>query len=277
MSTFLLTPVGRLVQGSFFEHQTKGYQNVPLAEPEIYTGLAIPKGPEWDQLYAQMYQVAAAGYPNGEFQRTDFAWKFIDCDDPKHMGKFAAYAGHMILKANTKARFNPTVHNNDQTRSVISDPNLAKKGYYYQLQISIKCGTDLANPSIYVNLSMGLLVGYGEEILSGPDAAEVFSQPIALPPGVSATPLATSAPLPLPTPAVGPAAPLPLPTPQPGVAPVPQVAPGGYPQPGVAPAPQVAPQVAPGGYPQPVQPQVAPSGYPQPGVAPAPDYLNGPQ
>src|ERR1700733_10382568 len=99
----LLTPVGRLVQGSLYEPQTTDAENKPLTirsgpnggQPRVdfYFALAVPKGGEqhWSQTQwgAKIWQAGHVGFPNGQTQSPTFAWKVTDGDSqvPNRMGK----------------------------------------------------------------------------------------------------------------------------------------------------------------------------------------------
>ena len=90
----LTTPLGRLVAGSLYKANDKDWQGNPLttktganagkSRSEFFFALAIPKGAEqhWSQtLWGQeIFNCACAGFPNGEPQRPDFAWKITDGD-----------------------------------------------------------------------------------------------------------------------------------------------------------------------------------------------------
>jgi hypothetical protein len=241
-----LTPVGRMIQGDLFElYDQKDTAGRPKlnkngeVQQSCFVGLAIPKGPEWDAFYGQLWQIANAAWPGGQANNVDFvnpkaafSWKIADGDlHPNYQGKEGA-AGCYIIKASNG--FLPQVVNSNC--QVIVDPNQAKKGYYYRLAISVKGNETQTNPGIYINCHMAQLVAYGQEIVSGPDANDVFGTPVgALPAGASVNPIAPSA-APAPAPGVAPA-------PAPGVAPAPAPAQTAThaPHPGAVPAAPVAP------------------------------------
>ena len=270
----VITPVGRFVQGDAFAGSDKDHQGRPKTDkagnPKMqwFVGLAIAKtDPGWAALWQTITEVAQRDFPAGEYGAPNFAWKVVDGDAQVNAGK-EGFPGHFILRCTSG--FAPTVHDNTPQALVLTDPNTVKRGYYVRLSLSIRGNGEPANgkPGLYLNLGMVQFCGYGPEIRGGPDPVAVFAAPAALPPGASATPVATGpAPAPAPTPGqqwVAPPAAGPL---GPGQDPAHWQAPGApSPQPG-APAP---------GYLAPGPQSGAPApGYPAP-AAPAPDYLRPP-
>jgi len=270
--TVLTTPVGRLVAGSVYNANTTDWQGAPLVtktgpnagqpRSEYFFAVAIPKGTEqhWSQTpWGQIiYTAAVGGFPNGEPQRPDFAWKITDGDSqvPNKSGKIPAqkegYAGHWVI--GFSSAYAPGIVNADGTQQIV-EPDAIKTGYYVQVAGSCEPNRNPGNPGVYMNHKFVALVGYGEEIHSGPDASTMGFGGQALPPGASATPLAggfnpqqpnpagVPAPQQMPAPASSPAqvAPYAQPTAQPQAQYVPPVAP----QPAPIAAPAAAAQYAP--------------------------------
>jgi hypothetical protein len=224
--TDILTPVGRIVAGDVFKANTTDAQGRPLTiksgpnagqpRTEYYFALAIPKtDPSYDAEVMQKLQAAAkAGFPtmfdaNGQCVRPDFAWKVVDGDSniPNQNNTIPSskegYPGHWVLSF--KGGFAPKVYSKGG-ESVITDPEQVKRGYYVRVYGSVAANGDMQKPGVYLNPNMVELVGYGDEINSGPDGAAVFGgAPAAnLPAGASATPLAGT---PMATPSNMPAAP----------------------------------------------------------------------
>lgn len=200
-----LTPVGRIVQGSLSAGSNKGFkgedliwktgQNAGQPRTVWYVGLAIPKDdPGIPQLYAEMQAAAAAGYPGGQSTLQDFAWKIIDGDSTDAKGKLYSeregHAGCLIFRFTTSYPVKCSQENGGTQVEVPAES--IKLGSYIRIAGTITAG-DVTNPSIFLNMNMVQLVGYGAEIITGPDANTVFSAPAALPVGASATPLAPSA------------------------------------------------------------------------------------
>jgi hypothetical protein len=217
--------------------------------------IAIPKTDQQYQteVWAKLMQAAKTGFPtmfdaNGQCLRPDFAWKITDGDStvPNQNNKRPCdkpgYPGHWVL--NFSGGFAPSVYSKNG-EAVLTSPDQLKRGYYVRVYGSVTANGDTQKPGVYLNPSMVELVGYGEEIVSGPDGAAVFGgAPAAqLPAGASATPLAPTTQIAQPGGMPG----------VPGAAPAAPAAPG---MPGMAPAAPAAPGMAP--------------------VAPAPDFLNPP-
>ena len=252
---------GRLVQGDVFTPQTKNMTGGPLTDlqgnPKVqyFIAVAVEKtDATMTQTFAQIQQIAQSGFPGGEAQRPDFAWKVIDGDDPKHAGK-TGFAGCMVFRFTSGF---PVKAYTKGAASQIVDPNQIKRGYFVRVAFTVAPNGNATKPGVYLNLALVELVGYGEEILSGPDAASVLGAAgvAAVPAGASTAPVTGAPPI---FPGV------PAPT-------GPPITPG-------APAP-TGPQ-APGLYTPPVsmtttpvtqRPAPTPPGV----IVPAPDFLNPP-
>lgn len=211
MAQTFLTPPGRLVQGSCFEAQktdAEGNQlvirNGPNAgKPRVdyFMALAIPKtDPGWAELYAKIHQTAKEGFPNyfdgqGNCILPTFAFKVTDGDSqvPNTRGTKPydreGYPGHWVLSFS--GGFAPRCHSRGG-EAVLTDPASIKRGDYIRIYGSVASNESSQRPGIYLNHSMVELVGYGQEIVTGPDGHAVFGgAPVsALPAGASATPLA---------------------------------------------------------------------------------------
>jgi hypothetical protein len=259
-ATPLLFPVGRLVEGDVHEGQTTDANGRPLTiksgvnagqpKTEYYFAVAIPKGNEqgwWETEWGQtIFQVASAGFPGGEVNRPDFAWKIVDGDSqaPNQAGTVPAtktgFAGHWVVRFTSG--FAPGLHTmmNGATepQQLVGDQKILR-GYYVQVYGSVAANGDRQKPGVYINHSMVCLLAYGEPISSGPSAGQVGFGGGQLPQGAMQQPPGGFNP-----------------------APAPQQ---GYPQ---QPGPQGYPQ-QPQGYPQ--QPQGYPQqpGQPQPAAGPA--------
>ena len=236
---------GRLVQGDVFTPQTKNMTGGPLTDlqgnPKVqyFIAVAVEKtDAAMMQTFAQIQQICHAGFPGGESQRPDFAWKIIDGDDPKCAGK-AGFAGCMVFRFTSGF---PVKAYTKGAASQIVDPNQIKRGYYIRVAFTAAPNNNAAKPGVYLNLALVELVGYGEEIISGPDAAAVLGVAGAapMPVGASATPVVGGPPL----------------TPAPALTP-----------PGATPA--FVPPVA-------SAPLTAPAPVPPGAIVPAPDFLSPP-
>ena len=255
------TGVGRMVQGDWFKPRLTDAQGAPRLiktgpnagqpSPQWYGALAFNKA-TMDQQSRDFFALIAAESakawpalfpqgPNGPCVAPGFSNKIIDGDGFDTSGKpwssREGFAGHFIVKF--ASGFPPRVFPTGRYSSadVITDPTLARNGYFYRVAGTIESNQNPQKPGLYVNLQMVEVVGYGAEIVSGPDASAAFGQaPAALPPGASAMPLAASPGMPQATQPGAPAAPAPA-----YVAPV-AATPGqpqtytGYMTPGAAPA-----------------------------------------
>lgn len=191
---------GRLVQGDVFTPQTKNMRGGPLTDlqgnPKVqyFIAVAVEKtDAAMLQTWQQIQQIGQAGFPGGEFQRPDFAWKVLDGDDPKHAGK-AGFAGHMVFRFTSGF---PVKAYTKGAASQIVDPSQIKRGYYIRVAFTVKPNGNSTKPGLYLNLTLVELVGYGEEIATGPDGAALLraAGDIALPVGASAAPVASGPPM----------------------------------------------------------------------------------
>ena len=207
----LLTPVGRMVAGSLYKPNTTDWQGAPMiiktgpnaGQPrtEYFFAVAIAKGgeqhwsqTEWGQL---IYTAACTGFPNGEPQRPDFAWKITDGDSQVPNKRNVApcskvgYPGHWVLSFSSS--FAPKIYNADGTQAML-EPDAVKCGYFVQVSGDVAPNGNPGNPGVYLNHSMVAMAAYGDVISSGPDAATVgFGGNVALPAGASMAPPAGGA------------------------------------------------------------------------------------
>ncbi len=210
MSDRILTCTGRYVSGDLINKVTKDYENRPidLDKQQIKFGVAFPKtDPElpgmiqaiaaaaWtDFAHApNIQQLISAGMQTYQFKGTGFSWKISDGDLPNSKGKIVDHnVGHYILWFSTA--WTPKVV--DQANAEM-DPNLLKRGYYLDMAF-YAVGNKLTNnqAGVFLNPEMLRFIGYGQEIVGGADADEVFAGrpvPTNMPAGASATPVAPGA------------------------------------------------------------------------------------
>lgn len=212
--TNFLTPVGRLVQGDVFTGKNTDQQGQPLVyktgamagqpRTDYFFALAIAKNdPGLAEFMKVITDQAGQDFPHlkgasGTIDFPGFSWKYKDGDDttPDVNGRRncdrEGFPGHYVFSFSGSNA--PGVHKRDQSGNIVPivNPEELKKGYYIQVFGSVKGNGQSQKPGVYLNHSMVLLCGYGEEIVSGPDANTVFGNaPVApLPQGASATPLA---------------------------------------------------------------------------------------
>ncbi|MCH9712732.1 MAG: DUF2815 family protein [Proteobacteria bacterium] len=209
-----LTPVGRLVSGDVFKAITTDANGNPLlvksgpnaGQPtQNYSfGVAFEKNNvEYAELWAIIEAEAKACFPqyfdaSGNCILPTFSWKITDGDSQVPNTKQIkpcdreGYPGHWVVFFS--GSFAPKLYTAGGA-SIITDPEAIKKGYYVRVSGSVVGNENAQKPGVYVNHSMVELIGYGEEISSGPDGAAVFggTPAAAMPAGVSATPIAPAA------------------------------------------------------------------------------------
>ena len=204
--TDILTPVGRMVAGSMYKANDKDFKGNPLiiksgpnkGQPrtEYFFALAIQKGQEqhWSQTEwgMKIYETGVQGFPNGQYQYEDFAWKVTDGDSQKPNKRGVApcakegYPGHWVLSFSSS--FPPNLYNADGSQRLM-ELDAIKNGYYIQVFGTVASNNTPDNAGVYLNHSMVALAGYGPEIHSGPDAGAVGFGGGQLPAGASATPV----------------------------------------------------------------------------------------
>jgi hypothetical protein len=193
-NTFKLTPVGRIVQGCMWTMSTEGYQGKEQ-KPTIYVGLAIPKtDPEVNAVMNDIHNCAINGFPqffnNGQCTKSDFSFKYYDGDSPEHVNK-EGFQGCWVLKLSTGFAVQVYKKNLQSGRQEpIVDSSQCKKGDYARVQYSVVSNGDPTKSGVYLNLGrMAEHIGYGEAIMSGPDANELFTNQAQMPQGASQTPV----------------------------------------------------------------------------------------
>ena len=251
-----ITPVGRLVMGDCFtgsDTDADGNPRVVKTGPnagkpwvQFMIGLAIQKtDPGWPEFEQKLLTIAKSSFPgnqaaNGPITNPHFAYKVIDgdSDQPNKNGVAPSskegYPGCWVVKFTSG--YAPTVVSKGG-QSIIFDTKAVKRGYYVRVIGRITSNKSQQSPGVHINMSVIELIGYGEEIQTGPDyKAMVAAAPApTLPAGVSSVPLAPSE-APIVTQATGFSTPPPAPPvapPAPPVAPVAPAAESKYPYNGV--------------------------------------------
>jgi hypothetical protein len=190
-----VTPVGRMISGAIFTTTDKGFQGKVLDKPVHYVQIAIPKtDPGLQAVISNMTAAAKAGFFNNEPNRTDFAWKYKDGDQPENAGR-EGWADCFVFTFRTGLPLAAIV---DMNNNQVLDPNKIKNGYQVRVAYSVKANGDTAKPGIYLNFSMVQLVSADKEIITGPAAETVFAAPAqAMPmqPGAVAQAPAAQAPV----------------------------------------------------------------------------------
>ena len=207
----LLTPVGRLVQGSLYSGATTDAENRPLVyktgpnmgQPRVnfWFSVAIQKKGEqhWNQTEwgQKIWNVGHAGFPQGQANGSSFAWKIIngDSQDPNTQGNKPCdnegFPGHWILKFS--GSFAPSLYNENGTLP-LTEPNAIQLGDYVQVYGYVEDNKSTQQPGVYLNHSMIARAGYGTRIIAGADPKAVGFGGSPLPVGASTTPIASFAP-----------------------------------------------------------------------------------
>ncbi|MGI4260941.1 ssDNA-binding protein, partial [Klebsiella pneumoniae] len=230
-----LSPVGRLVAGSFFDVQKKDHKgrDLPPEKYHWFVGMAYAKTPgvthfsqESHDMFKAIWQAAAAGFPAGDYNNAGFHWKIEDGDGVNRDKE--GYAGNWIVKFKRSCKIDP-VKIYDSAYKPIINPEVAKRGYYYVMDGSTEGNGQTGDETagMYINMNMVMLAAVGDEIVSGPSAREVFGGAnFQLPPGArpAGAPM-QHAPAATPSPVPQQAAPAPVaaPAPTPAQAPAPAV------------------------------------------------------
>lgn len=161
----------RWVQGSPFELQKTDHANQPLPENKYhwYVGFAVPKGPEWDAVFATMQQAAQSDQHAAMLMgQPGFNWKIEDADapaNPTNAGKPSYPAGHMIIKFVRYATIGemPIVDGNYLPLT----KDKVKRGDWFYVAGSTKFNgaqTVKTNAGMYQNIDALMFAEAGEEI-----------------------------------------------------------------------------------------------------------------
>lgn len=193
---------GRVVQGSVLDIRKVTYNGKPKLDDngvqaeEYFMALAVPKNdPGMLATQARIEAIASAGFPGGEATWPTFSWKRMDGDVPPHNTK-EGFPGHYVYRFRTGRLFPPKAYTKGGESQII-DPRQIRCGYYARVVFYCEPNGNADKPGVYLNHAIVELVGYGEEINSGPDAAALLGAagPAAMPAGASAAPVAGGAPI----------------------------------------------------------------------------------
>jgi hypothetical protein len=241
------TPVMRIVQGGVGLEPKTDDDNRPVLDKngvqvmECFISGAIPKNdPEFAAFYQQMHSVAITNFP-GKFDPATgqlkpgvrFAMKLQDGDGFDGNGNPVSgkegFPGHWVIKMAT--RFAPRCYpagRYDPASEMQEPQKIIKRGHYIRASVVIdENGVEDSNTKavqgLFISPNMIEYVGIGDEITSGPSAAEVFGNapaavlpagarpvgpiatvgnPGALPSAAAALPAPTTPALPAMTPAL---------------------------------------------------------------------------
>lgn len=221
----LMTPVGRLVQGSVaMQHQVDMETNQKKfnadGSPEMGTfiALAFPKvlpngqpNAEFGQFYSNLVAIGAQSWPalfpqgarpdlpNGGCVNPRFSWKYQDGDGVDASGKSVAdkpgFAGHHIIRMFTSFPLRCYHEGKFAAHEEIQKAeDVVKRGFWVRVAVEVKSnnatGTQVPGISIFPKLLS--FVERGEEIVSGPNAEATFgATAVGWRPPASASPIPT--------------------------------------------------------------------------------------
>lgn len=217
----ILTPTGRLVQGSLYVPNTTDMEGRPLVfksgdkqgqpRTDYYVAIAIPKKGEghWAETEwgAKIWAVGHRGFPNGQGNSPSFAWKIIDGDSttPNRKGTIPAncegFPGNWILKFNGSEAPTLLKLNSLNKTETFAEKDAIKPGDYIQIHGYVSDNQSQQQPGVFLNHRFVCFRGYGERIILGQDPDSVGFGGDALPAGASAVPASSFVP-PSATPAV---------------------------------------------------------------------------
>lgn len=247
--TEILTPVGRLVQGSVHDLEpvtdpvTKTPKLDKTGKPrnQCFFSIAVPKTQaDWKQEpWGQIItQVALGAFPNGQTMQATFAWKVVDGDSaiPDKANKRPCdrqgFPGNWVLKFS--GGYLPQLVNSTGEAPLPAGQRI-ELGDYIQVAGKVAGNGSPQSPGVYLNHNAVAFTGYGQRIAYERDFSQVGFGQGPVPAGVMAAPAAgmTAAPaLPQPAPAAAAAAYAAAPVPPnpailqaPPAAPVPPAAP----------------------------------------------------
>lgn len=249
----VLFPAGRMISGNLYKLNHTDFDGKPRVfksgakagqpNPVIQFGLAIAKQPghthfsqtEWGQ---KIWVAGHEGFPQAN-TRSDFAWKIEDGDSqvPNKRGKKPCdregFPGHWVVWF--QSSFPPKVYHlpaGQKDPVVFDQVDAVNAGDYIEVYGNVGYNDSPGNPGVFINGNMVCLVGYGQRIVSGPDAASVGFGQSPRPVGAQAAPVGGAMQHVAPPAPGAPAAPPPVPS-----APAAPQAPAAPPAPVVAVAP----------------------------------------
>lgn len=261
------SPIGRIVQGNPLVGNPQTIQNTNTPklgkdgnqQVNWYANVAFDKAnPKTKEMITAIFTEAARIYPAlfpfgyqaaaradtappihaGGCIRSDFAFKLKDGDGYDANGKPHAnkegWKGHWIVQISTYAGAMRVVNGlkgNAPITELGTGPDFIKCGDFVICCLDIKtngwAGDAQSKPGIFMNPDLLQLVGYGDPIVSGPNADEMLKDAAAatggyVPAGMSTTPTVAALPgvgLPAPLALPGTAGPLPTPSGLPSITP----------------------------------------------------------
>lgn len=207
--TTITLPVGRIVWGHPGKPKpaTDNHGNPKLDKTgqqmqETSFGIAIPTDVFNAQVWPHMHAEASKLFQNVP---GGFSWKMTQSTEVDKNGKLYSdregYAGCVVLAISTMVE-PPRLLRWNGTQWQQMNAEEVKCGDYVQPEVTFKVNkptNPTHTPGVYVNPNQIAFVGYGEEIVSvrQTDPNQAFGNgPPPLPPGASAAPVASGAPMP---------------------------------------------------------------------------------
>ena len=187
--------VGRLIMGDPFNKQTKDQngRDIPVDKQTFFFGIACEKtAPGVNEHLGTLQKAALEGYANvpNVMQQVQmglaapqFSWKVQDGDemvvDPQtgqHKLRNQYAAGCWIFKFSTTIPIRSAKFPPQSNVPVDCDPSEIKRGYFVQVSYSTQVNGNLDHTAgVYQNPKTICLVGFGEEIVSGPSLEQQFA------------------------------------------------------------------------------------------------------
>ena len=187
--------VGRLIMGDPFNKNTKDQngRDIPPDKQTFFFGIACEKtAPGVAEHLGTLQKAALEGYANvpNVMQQVQmglaapqFSWKVQDGDemivDPQtgqHKLRNQYAAGCWIFKFSTTIPIRSAKFPPQSNVPVDCDPSEIKRGYFVQVSYSTQVNGNLDHTAgVYQNPKTICLVGFGEEIVSGPSLEQQFA------------------------------------------------------------------------------------------------------
>jgi hypothetical protein len=232
----IVTPVGRLVQGSVYTASTKDGEGKPLVyksgdnvgqpRKNYYMALAVPKGAEahWSATPwgAKIVAVARKAFSEAQIALPSFAWKITDGDSliPNGKGtvpaKCEGFAGCWIIKfSGSHAPTLLKLNSLGKTEPFLTE-NAIMPGMYVQISGNVVDNESQQKPGVHINHGMVCYRAHGDLIFTGVDPDSVGFGEAPLPAGVTVVPTNSAfpaTPTPVPPPHTAILAPPPPPAP----------------------------------------------------------------
>lgn len=181
---------------------------ITLAAATMFICIAVPKGgeqhwneTEWGKL---IWAEGQSGYPQGQWQLTDFSWKVIDGDSTEMNSNMTkpcdqeGYPGNWIVTGQTTLAVKCYIHPKYNPMDVVTDPAEIKTGDYCWVLIHVvpnNLNGPVESPGVYLNPYGFSMMRKGEEIVTGANPAAIFanasapSLPVGIPPAPVAPPV----------------------------------------------------------------------------------------